>query len=282
MSKRADSHIHLFDGGYQGESFVRRPGVSLDEAACYESLAADHDVAAALVVGYDAESWTAGNNAFIAKMAARYDWVRPIAFVDPANPPGIDQLEVWRTQGFVGVSLYVFEQSHREDLQVIDDSVWSWIVEHRWLISVNSRGENWLAWPPILERHNQLRVVASHLGLPPKVAQPPSAEQAEQAIADLGALAQFPGPRVKLSGFYAATDPGHDYPHRAAWPYVEALTAAFGVERLLWGSDFSPHIEWLSFPQTFDLFSSMPFFNDADCDRIEGANLLALLDEAAH
>ena len=280
MSNRADSHIHLFDGGFQGESFVRRPGVTLDEAACYDSLAKDHKIEAALVVGYDAESWTAGNNVFVAKMATQYDWVRPTAFVDPATPPSIDQLELWRKQGFVGVGLYIFEQSHHDALHAIDDSVWTWLVDHRWLISVNSRSENWRAWLPILDRHDQLHVVASHLGLPLRVAQPPSAEQAEQEIAHVASLAQCPGPRVKLSGFYAATDPGHDYPHRAAWPYVEALAAAFGTNRLLWGSDFSPHIEWLSFPQTFDLFSKMPFLNDADRDQIEGANLLALLDGA--
>ena len=116
MSNRADAHIHLFESGYQGESFVRRPGVALDEAACYESLAQDHNVEAALVVGYDAESWTAGNNAFIAQVAPQYDWIHPAAYVDPAQPPSIDQLEQWRKQGFVGVCLYIFEQPHRDAL----------------------------------------------------------------------------------------------------------------------------------------------------------------------
>ena len=93
-------------------------------------------------------------------------------------------------------------------------------------------------------------------------------------------LAQYPGPRVKLSGFYAATDPGYDYPHRAAWPYVEALAAAFGIERLLWCSDFSPSLQWLSFPQTFELFGKIPFLNEVDRQRIEDGNLLALLADA--
>ncbi len=93
------------------------------------------------------------------------------------------------------------------------------------------------------------------------------------------ALARFAGARVKLSGFYALTTPGYDYPHRAAWPYVAALLEAFGGERLLWGSDFSPSLEWLSFPQTLGLFEQMPFLDDAARRRIEGENLLALLAE---
>jgi predicted TIM-barrel fold metal-dependent hydrolase len=82
-----------------------------------------------------------------------------------------------------------------------------------------------------------------------------------------------------LSGFYALTQPGYAYPHQAAWPYVQVLLAAFGATRLLWGSDFSPSLEWLSFPQTFGMFEAMPFLSDADLERIEGGNLLGLLAE---
>jgi hypothetical protein len=54
---------------------------------------------------------------------------------------------------------------------------------------------------------------------------------------------------------------------------------SFGAARLLWGSDFSPSLEWLSFPQTFGLFAHMPFLSAADRQLIEGENLLALLAE---
>ena len=87
--------------------------------------------------------------------------------------------------------------------------------------------------------------------------------------------------RVKLSGFYALTTPGYEYPHQAAWPYVEELLEAFGATRLLWGSDFSPSLEWLSFPQTFGLFGHMPFLSEAERRLIEGENLLTLLAELA-
>ena len=63
------------------------------------------------------------------------------------------------------------------------------------------------------------------------------------------------------------------------WPYVEALKNSFGVERLLWASDFTPSLDWLSFPQTLGLFGYMPFLDDADREKIEGENLLELLGE---
>ena len=91
------------------------------------------------------------------------------------------------------------------------------------------------------------------------------------------ALAEFPGPRVKLSGFYAL--PSHDFPHAAAWGYVVALLKAFGAGRLCFGSDFSPCLSHLSFPQTIDLFARMPFLSPADRELIEGGNLLGMLED---
>ena len=88
----------------------------------------------------------------------------------------------------------------------VPDEVWSWLDQQRWLISVNSRGEHWTAWPPILARHPELRLLVSHLGLPPAVEQAPTAPTARQELGSVLALAKFPGVRVKLSGFYALTN----------------------------------------------------------------------------
>ena len=230
-------------------------------------------------MGYTDESWAVDNNAFLADIAPRHAWIRPMAYVEPAEPPSIDRLEAWKAGGFVGLTFYIFGQEKVDALQRVPDDLWAWLIAHRWLVSVNSRGEDWSAWQTILQQHGDLRLIVSHLGLPPRVSAPPSESEARRALNPVLSLAEFPGSRVKLSGFYALTEPGYDYPHRAAWPYVEALLSAFGVQRLLWASDFSPCLDWLTFPQTFGLFSRMPFLSDTDRHCIEGANLLALLDQ---
>ena len=278
MPDRADAHIHLFEGGFQGNSFVKRLGMHIDEAVCYHSLAADHDVKAALIVGYADEPWCEGNHGYLVDMAARYDWVRPATYIDAPSPPTVYDLERYRSQGFVGITFYISGPERVAALKAIPDVFWDWIVVHRWLVSVNSKGEDWTAWQHVLDRHPQLRVLVSHLGLPPQVSHPPSPDETRSSLASVLSLAAYSEVRVKLSGFYALSDPGYDFPHRAAWPYVEALIDSFGTDRLLWASDFSPCLDNLSFPQTFGLFSHMPFLNDSDRAKIEGRNLLALLD----
>ncbi|MCX7429288.1 MAG: amidohydrolase family protein [Planctomycetia bacterium] len=116
------------------------------------------------------------------------------------------------------------------------------------------------------------------MGLPPAAAAPPSREQAGNAMRQVTDLARYPGVHVKLSGFYALTSPGHDFPHHAVWPYVEQLVEAFSCNRLLWASDFSPCLDWVTFPQTIDIVNRMPFLSEGDVAKITGGNLLAIVD----
>jgi L-fuconolactonase len=279
MTKRADAHLHFFSPGYAATLPASCRRVEPDEVTLYAALARQHKVAQVLAVGYEGQGWAAGNNRHLAELAVAQAWIRPVAFVgDPASLD-VAMLERLASERFVGLSLYVFEEATLEALARVPPAAWAWLEQRRWLISVNSQGERWGAWPPILERHPDLRLLVSHLGLPPAAEQPPDPAATRGALGSVLKLARFTGVRVKLSGFYALTTPSYDYPHRAAWPYAAALLEAFGAQRLLWGSDFSPSLEWLSFPQTFGLFAQMPFLTAADRRRIEGQNLLELLAE---
>lgn len=278
MADRADAHIHLFEGGFQGNSFMKRLNMPVDEAICYASLAADHNVKAALIVGYSDAPWCSNNHDYLVQMAAKYNWVRPATYIDATQPPTVEDLERFKKQGFVGITLYIFGAERVAALKAIPNGVWTWIADHRWLVSVNSKGEDWTAWQDVLNRHSKLRLIISHLGLPPQVSEPPDMIKVREDMALVLTLGEFPEVRVKLSGFYALTDPRHDYPHRATWPYVEALIEAYSIDRLLWASDFTPCLDCLSFPQTFGMFKHMPFLSDEDRAKIEGENLLALLD----
>lgn len=275
MPTRADAHAHFFHAGYVALLPENCRRIQPDEVTLYQGLAQQYEVQQVLAVGYEAEPWAVGNNRYLSRLAASLPWLRPVAFVAEPARLEIATLEKWRQESFVGLSFYCFNTQQAAALSQVSAEIWRWLAEQRWLISVNSRGEYWTAWQPLLERQPDLRLLASHLGLPPAVETAPAT--ARQALREVVALAQFPGAHIKLSGFYALTRPGYAYPHQAAWPYVEVLLAAFGSTRLLWGSDFSPSLEWLSFPQTFGLFETMPFLNGADRKRIEGGNLLALL-----
>ena len=77
----------------------------------------------------------------------------------------------------------------------------------------------------MIRQHPELRLCCSHLGLPPPypAAAAPPLEECRAGIGEVLALAAFPGPRVKLSGFYALVTPSHAVPHRASWGKTSAV-----------------------------------------------------------
>jgi L-fuconolactonase len=278
MARRVDAHMHLFRPGFVAELPEDCRRVQPDEVTLYQALAKRHGVDQALVVGYEGAPWAAGNNRYVAALAAQHAWIRPLAYVNDLRALDVATLHGWLGAGFVGLSMYLFDEPVLSSLSHVPADVWTWLVRQQWLISVNSQGEHWLAWNATLERHPELTVLVSHLGLPRAVATAPSAEIARAELGTVCSLARFPNVYVKLSGFYALAEPAYDYPHQATWPYVEVVNDAFGTGRLLWGSDFAPSLEWLSFPQTLGVLAEMSFFTEADRECIEGENLSALLD----
>ena len=129
----------------------------------------------------------------------------------------------------------------------------------------------------VLKKQPLLKMIVSHLGLPGRQTEIPSREEVKSLMKPISELAEFSNVHVKLSGYYALTSPAHDFPHSSAWPLTEELFDHFGPNRLLWGSDFSPSLDFLSFHQTFELFNKMPFFREENIKAILGENLLRLL-----
>ena len=129
----------------------------------------------------------------------------------------------------------------------------------------------------VLRKQPLLKMIVSHLGLHSRQTEIPSREEAKFFMKPISELAEFLNIHVKLSGYYALTSPAHDFPNSSSWPLTEELFDHFGPERLLWGSDFSPSLDFLSFPQTFELFNKMPFFRQENIKAILGENLLRLL-----
>jgi len=88
----------------------------------------------------------------------------------------------------------------------------------------------------IARRHPQLLLIIDHIG----VAQHPVSPRETMSwrgFPDLLALARYPNIAVKLCG--APLLSGSAYPFDDVWPYLEQLLRAFGVERVMWASDYT-------------------------------------------
>jgi L-fuconolactonase len=199
-----------------------------------------------------------------------------VAFVPVDPPPRLDVLAGLRRRGFVGLALYLSTASQARRVARWPRPVTDWLRRHPQILSLNARPSALEDLQPFLERVEPRAALLSHVGLPGRHARPPALREAREKLGPLLRLASLPCVGVKISGLYAISDPSHAYPHLSSRPFLEAVYGAFGPSRLFWGSDFSPALEHVSFPQTIEALLPLGWPAPA-LRRILGDNLRGLL-----
>jgi predicted TIM-barrel fold metal-dependent hydrolase len=256
----ADAHIHLF---------------SSEDLAAYERIRAQEDVDAALVVGYEGLPRYAGNNDLVLELTRDRPALVPLAFV-PASAPDPARLAALAGRGFGGITLYVTDEAAADQLAAWPAEAVRAVAEHCPIVSVNLRA-------PLAERvagtlagFAPATVLLSHLGLPGRFTAPPSAAEARDVLTGVLDLARHDHLAVKLSGYYATTEPRESHPHQPARPFVDVLLDRFGPGRCYWGSDFPPALAFVSFAQAVDCYLPSAL-TPTERTSVMGGNLRALL-----
>jgi L-fuconolactonase len=95
----------------------------------------------------------------------------------------------------------------------------------------------------VAERYPDLTLIVDHIGVAQHPVSPPET-MSWRTFPDLLALARYPNVAVKLCGGPLLSE--QPYPFDDLWPYYDRLFAAFGFDRVMWGSDFTR-------PRTADL-----------------------------
>lgn len=256
--KLADSHIHLFRGGFPGRYGPLFPAG--DEIAIYERIRGSHSVETALVVGYEGAEWSRGNNRYLATLAKRSDWIVPLAFSHVCRPPKAGQIISWHRDGFAGTSIYVSGSEDAKALCSWPEQVLGELNSVRAILSINCPAGVVDGLRPFLEALPEARILLSHLGLPGRM------EEARKQLVPVLELADITHLWIKLSGAYAC----NGYPHPGLSDLLDALRDTYGERRLCWGSDFSPALDSVTFSQTINAIRDYPWQRPAD---IFGNNL---------
>lgn len=263
---RADAHIHLFERGFPGDRGHIPDGV--DEYDAARRLAG---IDAALVVGYEGEAFAEGNNAYVRSLAPLHPWIHSAAYVPAARVPSADDAGRLRDEGHVGIAVYAEETGRLLDRWEGEPGLLDELAGA--IVSVNARPGTLAAERRWVEALEGSSVLVSHLGLPGRVA----AEDAAEVLAPVVALAELPHVSIKLSGLYAI-DPIP--PHPGARPAVELLLDAFGPERMLWGSDFSPVLGYTDTAAAMEFPDRWGGLDDAARAALDGGSLLRMLASA--
>ena len=118
----------------------------------------------------------------------------------------------------------------------------------------------------VAKQHPHLKLTLCHLSLN-------SSKQDEEAFRDLDmllAIAERPNVAVKVSALPTYTC--DVWPYRALHPYLKRVHAAFGAQRMFWGTDLARLP--CTYRQSVTMFTEeMPFFSKSDIEWIMGRGL---------
>ena len=270
----ADAHVHFFRDGYAGT--LGPPADARDDLAAYEQLRRHHGIARSLVIGYEAEPRYRDNNAHVLERARTRPWMAVAAYLPVEPPPTPDALRALRADGAVGFAIYLPDPVSADALRAWPVETLAELREQRAVVSLNVRPEAAERIAGVIDALEGCAILVSHLGLPGPFPEPPTAGQARERLSALIVLSARAHVAVKLSGLYAISDPAHDYPHAAAQPFVDVVLEAFGPARLLWGSDYTPALDFVSFAQTADA-RILAACSPGELEDVMGGNLLRLL-----
>jgi L-fuconolactonase len=271
----ADSHMHLFRNGYAGV-YGRSPAGTDDEVTAYEAFRSVHNIVTALAVGYEDAQIDPSNNSHLRDLAQARQWMVTVAFVAAGPPPAPGCLERLLAAGHRGISLYLNDAAAAESVAEWAPSTWALLEEHRAIVSLNLGSQAIPVVSSLAARYRGCSFAISHLGDPGSFRDTPTAADAENLIRPLLSLSAHGNTYVKISGLYAVSNPSYDYPHPQATPFVRLLLDAFGPDRCMWGSDFSPCLDHVSFEQVINpvQLSGLP---EHDYARVMGGNLIDLV-----
>ena len=100
---------------------------------------------------------------------------------------------------------------------------------------------------------------------------PPAAAEPWAELPQVLALAEHDNVRIKISG--ACTLSHEPFPYNDIWDPVLRIIDRFGLDRCMWGTDWTRATELLTFSQGVDAFRATNRLSDSDRSVLMGGTL---------
>jgi L-fuconolactonase len=188
----------------------------------------------------------------------RFGVVKP---VDPDNPDVADVIADWKkTPGAVGIRIMLTKQHKLDPNNPGIDRIARAAAKHDFPINLLCWA-NLDAGAAIIDRNPDTRFILDHLGiLQPH--DPPVPPQPWAELPKVLALAKRPNLVIKVSG--ACTLSHEPYPFPDIWDPLARLFDAWGLDRCLWGTDWTRAAAMVNYQQAVDAFRTTTRLNDSE------------------
>ena len=266
-----DVQVHAYERNHPG-----RPWVGTLHGPA--EMTGDQMVAAMAAVGVDAAvlvspfSMYAYDPSYALEVGAKYPTkfclVRP---VDPNDPGVADTIADWAARkGTVGVRIMMRDNISTDPADPGINRVLAAAAKH-------SLAVNLLCWGRLEQaarmaaRNPETQIVIDHLGLQQPF-EPPAPPNGWVDLPKVTALAAQPNIAIKISG--ACTLSREPFPYKDIWDPLGRIFDAFGLERCMWGTDWTRAVGLLTYKQGVDAFRVTDRLSDSDRAALMGGTLM--------
>jgi L-fuconolactonase len=265
-----DCQVHAYERNHPGRPWVGTL-VGPAEVTGDQMLAAMDEVgvdAAVLVSPFSMYGYDASYAIEVgAKHPSKFCLVRP---VDPNDPGVAETVADWAAKkGTVGVRIMMRDNVSTDPADPGINRVLAAAAKH-------SLAVNLLCWGRLAQagqlaaRNPNTQIVIDHLGLQQPF-EPPAPPQPWADLPKVLALAAHPNVAIKISG--ACTLSQGPFPYKDIWDPLARIFDAFGMNRCMWGTDWTRAVKLLTYKEGVEAFRVTDGLSDSDRALLMGETL---------
>jgi len=265
-----DAQVHVYERNHPGRPWV-------DALPGPPEVTGDHMVAAMDAVGVDGALLVSVHTMYRydasyaiqvhAAYPGRFALVKP---VDPTNPAVGDTIADWAsTKGAVAIRIMMRGGVSTDPDDPGINRVLAAAARHSLPVNLLAYGRLGQV-AGLAARNPGTRLVIDHLGLQQPF-EPPAPAEPFADLPKLLALAAHDNVAVKITG--ACTLSHEAFPYRDIWDPLGRIFDAFGIDRCMWGTDWTRAVGLLSYEQGVEAFRVTDRLSEGERATLMGGTL---------
>lgn len=269
MTKIIDSQVHAYERDHPDRpwaGFLHGPAEVTGDDMVFAMDSVNVD-GALLVSPFSMYRYDASYALEIyAKHPDRFGLIKPF---DPESATVSDEVDEWaNTPGVVGARIMLTSRSL--------DAGHIGLNEILAAGARNGLPVNVLCWGnlsllgELASRHPEAQIVIDHAGLTQPF-EPPAPADPFREVANVVALAAHDNVAIKISG--VCTLSHEPFPFNDIWQPLSEIFDGFGIERCMWGTDWTRAVNLLTYKEGVEAFRVSDQLSDSERSLLMGGNL---------
>jgi L-fuconolactonase len=266
-----DAQVHCYERNHPGRPWhavlAGPPEVTgPDMVKAMDEVGVDGGI---LVSVYTMYRWDASYAVAVQKAYPdRFGLVKPVN----ANDPKVeDTIAEWASMpGAIAIRIMMTPEISSDAADPGLNRILAAAARHDLPVNMLARGERLAQLDELARRNASTQIVLDHLGLEQPM-QPPPPKDPWHDLPKVLDVAKNRNVAIKITG--ACTLSHQKFPYNDIWDPLARIFDAYGLDRCLWGTDWTRAVNLLTYKEGVESFRVTDRLSDADREKLMGGSL---------